>query len=207
MAGNLMNRRRVLKGFGAACVVAPLAGRAYSASLGYDFTGPAADRELGLQPPASCTAGTRSTTAGPFYTPSTPRRANLIEPGANADSLVLEGLVLDSDCRPIAGAVVDIWHCDETGRYDNRGYRYRGHQFTDSAGSYRFTTIRPGDYTGRTEHIHVKVQGPGTRVLTTQLYFPDRAQENSSDWIFKSSLVMDLKRTDTGWRGSFDFII
>lgn len=111
------------------------------------------------------------------------------------------------DCRPVAGAVVDIWHCDEQGRYDNQGYRYRGHQFTDGAGSYQFKTIRPTLYSGRTEHIHVKVQGENTRLLTTQIYFPDRKQENAADRIFRPELIMNLKQTVDGWYGRFDFVL
>ncbi len=200
-------RRRILKVIGAACVAAPFPNHAYNTSLNYPFKGAAADRGLDLQPPLPCTPATESSTEGPFYSPSTPRRTDLTEPGSDASLLLLEGLVLDSDCRPVAGAVVDIWHCDASGRYDNRGFRYRGHQYTDGAGSYRFTTIRPGVYTGRTEHIHVKVQASGTRLLTTQLYFPDRHEENSRDWIFSSALLMDLKQAVNGWRGRFDFIL
>ena len=57
------------------------------------------------------------------------------------------------DCQPIAGAVMDFWHCDDAGVYDNAGFRYRGHQFTDASGAYRLRTIRPGKYPARTQHI------------------------------------------------------
>ncbi len=69
-------------------------------------------------------------------------------------------------------ALVDLWHADECGEYDNSGFRYRGHVFTDAQGRYRFRTIVPAIYSGRTRHYHVKVQAPRGRVLTTQLYFP-----------------------------------
>ena len=181
--------------------------RAGTTLLGYASAGPAADRALGLAPALECTSGTRTQTAGPFYTPKTPRRAGLRESGTEGEPLVLEGLVLAPDCRPLAGAVIDIWHCDEHGHYDNRGFRYRGHQFTDAAGAFRFETIRPGHYPGRTPHIHVKVQGQATRALTTQIYFPDLRELNDRDWIFRDDLTMRLDRAGEDWRSRFDFVL
>ena len=213
MKTRYITRRRALAGFATASGAASVAALSFLASarstpLGYAFEGPALDRGLGLAPPLACTPGTRSLTAGPFYTPRTPRRANLREPGTKGAPLVLEGLVLTPDCRPVAGAVVDIWHSDERGRYDNEGFRYRGHQFTDAAGAYRFETIRPTRYRGRTAHIHVKVQGETTPVLTTQIYFPDLEATNARDFIFREDLVMRLDRAGGGeWRGRFDFVL
>ena len=210
-----MTRRRAtraLVGLAAAGVAGAgsfsLIARARSSSLDYVFTGPAPDRGLGLSPPLACTPGTRGQTAGPFYTPGTPRRANLREPDTTGEPLVFEGLVLTPDCWPVGGAVVDIWHCDEHGRYDNDGFRYRGHQFTDAAGAFRFETIRPTRYRGRTAHIHVRVQGEASRLLTTQVYFSDLETSNARDFIFRDELVMRLERASGGeWRGRFDFVL
>ena len=204
-----VTRRSALAALAAAgsAAASPFVARTGWASLGYAFSGPAADRSLGLAPPAACTAGTRSSTAGPFYTPLTPRRDSLREPDTRGESLVFEGLVLAHDCLPLAGAVIDIWHCDEDGHYDNRGFRYRGHQFTDAAGAFRFETVRPVRYSGRTPHIHVKVQGEATPVLTTQVYFPDLQEANARDRIFRDDLVMDLDRAGDAWRGRFDFVL
>ena len=115
--------------------------------------------------------------------------------------------MLASDCRPLAGAAIDIWHCDERGRYDNRGFRYRGHQFTDGAGAFRFATVRPVRYSGRTPHIHVKLQGETTRPLTTQVYFPDEREANARDYIFREGLLLRLGRAGDAWRGRFDFVL
>ena len=108
----------------------------------------------------------RALTEGPFYTPNTPKRRVLREPGTVGTPLVIEGRVLAADCRPIAGAVLDFWSCDGNGVYDNEGFRLRGHQFTDQAGRFRVETVKPKDYRQfgfrRTPHVHVKVQGPGT---------------------------------------------
>lgn len=140
---------------------------------------------------------------GPFYTPDTPRRTKLAEAGAQGAPLLLVGFVLDAACRPIRGALLDIWQCDAQGEYDNSGYRYRGHQFTDEAGRYRLETIVPGLYPGRTRHIHVKVQpAPGRRLLTTQLYFPEEPA-NRRDRGFRKELAI---RPGTP-ASRFDFVI
>ena len=206
MAKPGLTRRAALGGMAAAAALPSLA-CARSTPLGYAFPGPAADRGLGLAPPAACTPGTPALTEGPFYTPSTPRRADLREPGLEGEALEVSGLVLTPDCRPVAGAAIDVWHCDARGRYDNRGFRLRGHHFTDGAGAFRFRTIRPGPYLGRTPHIHVKLQGPATRLLTTQLYFPDRPHDNIGDSLFRKALAMRLERSGGGWRGRFDFVL
>ena len=209
MPGRILTRRAALAGLAAAgAVAAPALAHAASPTLlGYDPAGPAADRGLGLVPTLPCTPGTRSQTAGPFYTPLTPRRGDLREPDTTGETLVFEGLVLAPDCRPLAGAAIDIWHCDERGHYDNRGFRYRGHQFTDGAGAFRFATVRPVRYSGRAPHIHVKVQGETTRPLTTQVYFPDEREANARDYIFREGLLLRLDRAADAWRGRFDFVL
>lgn len=205
-----MTRRTVAAGLAAgaagAAAVLFMSG-ARPATPGYAFRGPAADRGLGLAPPAACTPGTVGQTEGPYYTPSTPRRTDLREPGSRGEPLTLQGLVLTPDCRPVPGAVVDIWHCDARGRYDNSGFRYRGHQFADAAGAFRFETVRPGHYTGRTPHFHVKVQGREMRLLTTQLYFPDLREANRRDSIYRDDLLLRLGRSGRQWQARFDFVL
>ena len=210
MSNRSVTRRTVAAGLaaGAAGAAATLyLSGARSATLGYVFRGPASDRGLDLAPPTACTPGTIGRTAGPYYTPSTPRRTDLREPGSRGEPLVLQGLVLTPDCRPVPGAVVDIWHCDARGRYDNDGFRYRGHQFTDTAGAFRFRTIRPVHYTGRTPHFHVRVQGEKTRLLTTQLFFPDLREANRRDFIYRDDLLLRLGRNGGIWRARFDFVL
>src|SRR5215470_19933187 len=130
----------------------------------------------GAAPTPQCHDGDEPTvreTEGPFFKPSSPERGHLVEPGTKARLVKITGVVLTRSCRPVARALVDLWHADERGDYDNSGFRYRGHLFTDAEGRYRLRTILPALYTGRTRHYHVKVQAPQQRVLTTQLYFPD----------------------------------
>lgn len=205
MAEKFVTRRRILNSIVSACTVMPFVARA--TPLNYEFTGPAADLSLELKPPLACTPGTRRQSEGPFYTPQTPNRSNLKEPDTQGETLILEGLVLTPDCQPVAGAVIDFWHCDEKGRYDNSGFRYRGHQFTDAAGGYQCTTIRPRHYFTRTPHIHVKLQGPETKMLTTQVYFPDHPNRNALDWIFREELLMQLEQIEGVWHGRFDFVL
>ena len=94
-------------------------------------------------------------------------------------------------------ALIDFWQCDARGVYDNEGYRFRGHQLTDAKGRYTLFTVVPGLYTGRTKHIHVKVQAPGEPVLTTQLFFPGVAG-NASDGIFDTECLIRGWRLDQG---------
>jgi protocatechuate 3,4-dioxygenase beta subunit len=149
---------------------------------------------------------TPSQTAGPFYTPDSPRRSSLVEPGAKGARLALAGLVLSAQCKPLANALLDFWHCDETGEYDNRGYRYRGHVLTDAQGRYGLQTIVPGEYPGRTRHIHVKVRPAGGRVLTTQLYFPGEPG-NRSDGIYRPELTMQVATRGDRREARFDFVV
>lgn len=128
---------------------------------------------------------------GPYFTPNSPQRKVLREEGMTGTAIVLTGFVLSRSCRPIPKTLVELWHADDSGRYDNDGYRLRGHQFTDDGGRYRFETIVPGLYPGRTRHFHVKFQAPGEPVLTTQLYFPGEPG-NERDRIFDPALLLDI---------------
>jgi len=148
---------------------------------------------------------TPAQTEGPYFKPGSPARTSLIESGITGTRLVLSGRVLTLACAPVAGATLDFWQADAGGTYDNSGYRLRGHQLTDAAGRYSLETILPGEYPGRTEHIHVKVGAPGKAVLTTQLYFPDVAR-NQQDSIFDPHLLVTMQNTATGKAATFDFV-
>jgi len=145
-------------------------------------------------------------TEGPYFKPSSPQRADLVEPNSKGRLVELGGQVLTRSCRPVAAALIDLWHADERGDYDNAGFRYRGHLLTDGEGRYRFRTILPALYTGRTRHYHVKVQAPQQRVLTTQLYFPDEPT-NRRDGLFRRELVMRVAEAGDGLAARFDFIV
>jgi protocatechuate 3,4-dioxygenase beta subunit len=129
-----------------------------------------------------------------------------LEPGLGGPKLVVTGYVLSTDCQPIAAALLDFWQADDNGQYDNVGYRLRGHQFTDDQGQYTLETIMPGQYPGRTRHIHERVQQPNQPILTTQLYFPDYPC-NATDGIFAQELVMAVRDEADGKAATFNFVV
>ena len=140
-------------------------------------------------PTPECKPGrtTPAQTEGPFYSPRTPPKANF-RADAAGQPIVLEGYVLGTGCKPLAGAWLDFWHADSAGAYDNTGFRLRGHQMTDAEGHYKLETILPAVYPGRTRHIHVKVRAKdGGRILTTQTYFPGEGG-NARDGLYRPEL-------------------
>ncbi len=131
---------------------------------------------------------TPSQTEGPFYPDTMPRDTDfdLLRNGAlqttRGQATWLTGRVTDTRGKPVAGAVVEIWQCDNEGHYHHSGDSSGGGGRADPAfqgfgrvqvaadGSYRFRTLRPAQYTGRTPHIHMKVKLANRDLLTTQLY-------------------------------------
>ena len=146
-----------------------------------------------------CGTQTPSQMEGPFFRPLSPERVNLIETKMKAPSIRLTGLVVDQACRPLPGAILDFWQCDEKGRYDTNGFSLRGHQFSNSKGEFFLETLIPGSYPGRTPHLHVKVQRRGGRVLTTQLYLPNQAG-NAQDFLFDPRLLLLPQGQDFYWQ-------
>jgi protocatechuate 3,4-dioxygenase beta subunit len=150
---------------------------------------------------------TPSVEEGPYYTPGSPERQRITDPGTSGSRLVVEGCVLERHGRPIAHACLDFWHADGHGKYDNEGYNLRGHQYTDKNGRYRLETVRPLEYMFRAAHIHVKVRATeNSPVLTTQLFFPEE-KKNATDPIFEPLTVMDVTDTKDGQKAAFDFVV
>lgn len=130
---------------------------------------------------------TPSQSAGPFYpvTPPLNKNNDLTQVDGHSGRAAGEiadlfGQVLDVDGRPMAGLRVEIWQCDANGRYRHPGDRQTvaedpnfqgfGHTITDADGRYRFRTIRPVAYPGRTPHIHAAVFQESGRPFVTQIY-------------------------------------
>lgn len=149
---------------------------------------------------------TPAQTPGPFFKPRSPLRASLIDDGITGTRLKLAGTVLTRSCRPVAGALIDLWHADDKGRYDETGYRLRGHQFSDANGRFSFETIAPGRYPGRTPHFHLRAQPRNGRLLTTQLYFPGEPQ-NQRDRLFNRALLMRTVRAGDAIEARFDIVL
>ena len=146
-------------------------------------------------------------TEGPYFKSGSPETSSLVTDPTQGTLLTISGQVLSQDGTPVANALLDFWQANPNGQYDNSGYNLRGHQYTDANGNYTLTTVVPGLYPGRTEHIHVKVQAPGGQTLTTQLYFPGVAQ-NSTDGIFDPSLVLDIQPNADGTQSAtFNFVV
>jgi protocatechuate 3,4-dioxygenase beta subunit len=162
-----------------------------------------------LAPTPACGADAAATveqTEGPFFEPDSPEKSNFLGDVSKGTKIVLTGTVLTTACQPVGRALLDVWHADPDGEYDNEGFRLRGHFFSDDQGAYRLETVVPGNYPGRTKHFHVKVRPPGGSVLTTQLYFPDEPR-NANDSIFQRELLMDLRDGADGKDATFTFVV
>ncbi|WP_374443435.1 hypothetical protein [Stella sp.] len=137
--------------------------------------------------PVAATVATPRQTEGPFYPPTLPADADfdLVQVTGSAARALgqvthVSGRVTTPDGRPVAGARVEIWQCDANGVYlhprsERAGRRDPGFQgfgatVTAGDGGYRFRTIRPVPYPGRTPHIHFAVLAPGRPRLVTQMY-------------------------------------
>lgn len=178
-------------------------------AAGWELSSAGAVLTQELAPTPACHDGDEPTirqTEGPFFKPKSPERSDLRKPGAGGRPFELSGFVLTRRCRPLGGAVVDLWHADDKGQYDDTGFRYRGHITTGPDGAFRFRTIMPAVYPGRARHYHVKVQAPGSRLLTTQLYFPDEPA-NRRDGLFQQALLMRVANAGEGPTGRFDFVL
>lgn len=170
-------------------------------------SGAGADGAPTLAPTPECRDDddvTPAQTEGPYFTAGSPERTDIRSGGGT--TLLLTGTVLTTDCRPVPEALVDFWQADGSGTYDNAGFGFRGHQFTDAQGGYRLETVVPGRYPGRTRHIHVKVQAPGGRVLTTQLYFPDESG-NGSDRLYREECLMEMSDAGDSRNATFTFVL
>ncbi|CAL9350799.1 carbohydrate-binding protein [Streptomyces sp. enrichment culture] len=143
---------------------------------------------------------------GPYFKPNSPRRTSLVTAGTVGTPLTVSGYVFGRNCVPLSGVLLDFWQADNAGAYDMAGFAFRGHQFTDSTGAFKLTTIVPGLYPGRTRHIHVKAQAPGKPVLTTQLYFPGEPR-NATDMLYDPALLMNVRSAGNGREGTFDFVL
>jgi protocatechuate 3,4-dioxygenase beta subunit len=120
---------------------------------------------------------------GPFYKNEMLNRIDITE---NKKGTPIEYIFMveDKNCKPIEGAIVDIWQCDAEGHYSDfdkektLGQTWlRGFQKTDHDGICKFKSIFPGWYDGRITHIHAKVHNNGNTLLTTNLFFKKEIED------------------------------
>lgn len=153
---------------------------------------------LGVQAQPPRRVLTPRQTEGPFYPVALPADADndLLATGAlrygRGKPVWLSGVVTDLDGRPVRGAEVEIWQCDHEGHYHHPGDGNRadpafqgfGRVAVDGEGRYRFRTIEPVPYGGRTPHIHLKVKLGARELLTTQVYVSGHAG-NARDFLWR----------------------
>ncbi len=130
---------------------------------------------------------TPSQTEGPFYPEKLPADsdADLLANGnlryGKGQPAWVEGTLADADGKPMSGASVEIWQCDQDGHYHHPrdggqadpAFQGFGRVAVDAEGRWRFRTLRPVAYSGRAPHIHAKIRIGGRELLTTQLYVQD----------------------------------
>jgi protocatechuate 3,4-dioxygenase beta subunit len=148
--------------------------------------------------PGPARRATPSQTEGPFYPVALPQDSDfdLLRNGRQSYGrgrpAWVDGAVTDLQGKPLAGAQVEIWQCDEAGHYHHPGdggradpaFQGFGKVVAGADGRYRFRTIQPVPYTGRTPHIHVKVRMGSRELLTTQLYVQGHP-DNDKDFLWR----------------------
>lgn len=133
---------------------------------------------------------------GPFYRTNAPERADLTFEGLTGSVVEVKGRVLAPDCiSPVENALVEIWHCNTEGEYDNDSsdYLHRGVQTTSKTGEYSFKTILPGKYLNgklyRPAHIHFRITSPTSSELVSQLYFMGDPHITKDPWASQDKAV------------------
>jgi protocatechuate 3,4-dioxygenase beta subunit len=183
---------------------------------------------------------TPAQTEGPYFVDARLNRQDIRSDAASGAisagvplALALRVVDARAACAPVAGAVVDLWHCDAAGVYsdavdpgfNSRGSSFlRGYQVSAADGTVRFLTIYPGWYSGRAVHLHFKVRTRGGREFTSQLYFDEavtaqahahaayqghagRRIRNDRDGLFRhggAELLLAPQRQGDGYAAAFD---
>ncbi|NNU43820.1 intradiol ring-cleavage dioxygenase [Ramlibacter sp. B156] len=175
---------------------------------------------------AAARRATPRQTEGPFYPVTLPQDADadLLRNGqvnyAHGQPAWVEGVVSDLEGRPVAGAQVEIWQCDHQGRYHHPGdggradpdFQGFGRVTVGSDGRYRFRTIKPVPYSGRTPHIHVKVKLARRELLTTQLYV-EGDPNNERDFLWRNLgtdrtlVTVPFRAGSDGLQASFPIVV
>jgi protocatechuate 3,4-dioxygenase beta subunit len=201
----------------------PLSRRTVAAAL---VAAPFAWRSARAQPAARRIA-TPSQTEGPFYPVALPKDTDydLLKNGSlsygRGQASWVDGTVTDLAGQPLAGAQVEIWQCDEAGHYHHPGdggradpaFQGFGRVTVGADGSYRFRTIRPVAYSGRSPHIHVKVKLGARELLTTQMYVAgDPGNERDGIWrrlpeAARAAVTVPFRSGSDGLQATFPIVV
>ena len=156
---------------------------------------------------------------GPFYRPDAPTRNDLTHEGLSGVLVELKGTVYKSDCiTPLQNALVEIWHCNAEGDYDNesKNFHQRAKWYTNEKGEYAFKTILPGKYLNgelyRPAHIHYRVSEKNSQELISQLYFQGDPHIAKDPWASKKKaelriLPISLEDTKGNLAVNFDIFL
>lgn len=182
---------------------------------------------LGVHAQPTARRATPSQTEGPFYPVEIPKDSDhdLLRNGnlnyGKGQAAWVSGTVTDLQGKPLSGAQVEIWQCDEQGRYHHPGdggradasFQGFGRVTVGAGGAYRFRTIRPVAYSSRTPHIHAKVKLGNRELLTTQLYVQGDPH-NERDFIWRrmseadrASVTAPFRPGPDGLQASFGIVV
>jgi catechol 1,2-dioxygenase len=136
---------------------------------------------------------------GPFYRPDAPIRSDLTYKGLVGTPIKLKGKVFASDCvSPLEGAMVEVWHCNSEGEYDNESENFyqRARLVTSANGEYSFATVFPGKYLNgklyRPAHIHYRVTHENCLELVSQIYFKGDPHITKDPWATKEKAELRI---------------
>ena len=136
---------------------------------------------------------------GPFYRPDAPTRYDLTKGVVSGSVIELKGTVYKSDCvTPLQNALVEIWHCNAEGEYDNESehFHQRAKWQTKENGAYAFKTILPGKYLNgklyRPAHIHFRVSEKNSKELVSQIYFQGDPHIEKDPWASKKKAELRI---------------
>ncbi len=180
------------------------------------------------QVPSSVCIPTDDHVEGPFYRPGAPYSTNIYPADSNGAEVCFTGTVKNTQCRALVQTLIEVWQCDENGRYDNDDpnhppgpdyFRCRAHFFSDDLGQFSFRTVLPANYHPipndpwvRVKHVHFKLYTSGFRALTTEIaLLPD--EYAGSDHLFDPKLGAELNKRNLGedrrnsYSVHFDFVL
>ncbi|APV50742.1 hypothetical protein BWI17_14230 [Betaproteobacteria bacterium GR16-43] len=173
-------------------------------------------------------APTPRMTEGPFYPRTFPKDIDgdltrIVGQAAPAQGTVLDvsGRIVDRSGKPLAGAKLEVWQCDQLGLYHHvgdmqaagdSGFQGFGAVTADAEGRYAFRTIKPVPYSGRSPHIHFLVREGAKPLLVSQM-FVEGDPGNASDFLYRGLgkraelVTMRLENAGAGLRGALEIVV